>query len=183
MNSINLNQDCQKQTLNVWVLLMVGVLMAQVILMGIMALGVNGGSPIKLDGGFRYAASIVLPEQAWASPRTSGGAGSVEVRMDSDGNIILEGGGVNFNDSSSNSWNQIFSRYRNIIVGLSGFATLTMLGAFIFLFTKLGATSGNDQARRQTITGIMFTGIATALLGSVTIIMGFFYNAFSGIGN
>lgn len=121
----------------------------------------------------------MLPVDAHANLGT--GAGGVNVEMDSNGNIILEGNGVNFGDDSSSSWNEIFRRYRSIIIGLSGFATLTMLAAFIFLFTKLGTTSGNESERRKVITGILFTGIATALLGSVTIVMGFFYNAFVGL--
>jgi hypothetical protein len=52
-----------------------------------------------------------------------------------------------------------------------------MIVLFIVQFMKLGASAGNPQARSQALTGVLWTGIAAALLGSVTIIVGFFYNA------
>lgn len=135
--------------------------------------------PVLLDGqdDGGMLGDFFLPEYALAND----GAGGVDVEMDGDGNIILEGGDVDFQGTSRSSWNTLFGRYKNIITGFSGIATLTMLAAFIFLLTKLGATSGNDKARRDCLTGILFTGLATAGLGSVTIIMAFFYNAFAGL--
>jgi len=134
----------------------------------------------KVETGIYFATSLILPESALADTKTAG-AGGVDVTMNSDGTVILDGGNTSFNDTENNSWNDLFGRYKKIIVGISGFATLTMLAAFIFLFVKLGTVSGNEKARKEVITGILFTGIATAALGSVTIIMGFFYNAFGGI--
>ncbi len=99
--------------------------------------------------------------------------GNVGVQMGSDGQLVIDG--ISADDTSS--WNQLFSRFKGIIVGLTGVGTLVMIVLFIIQFMKLGSSAGNPQARSQALTGVLWTGVAAALLGSVTIIVGFFYNA------
>ena len=86
--------------------------------------------PVLLDGqdDGGMLGDFFLPEYALAND----GAGGVNVEMDGDGNIILEGGDE-LQGTSRSSWNTLFGRYKNIITGFSGIATLTMLAAFIFL--------------------------------------------------
>jgi hypothetical protein len=129
----------------------------------------------KIETGIELAKEQVLPISANATDNSMG------VKLE-NGEIKFEGENADmFEKDSDAAWNVIFEKYRGIIIGVSGIATLTMLAAFIFNFTKLGATSGNEKERRSTITAILFTGIATALLGSVTIVMGFFYNSFKNV--
>ena len=99
--------------------------------------------------------------------------GDIGVSIDDDGGLVVDG--INGDDKSA--WNQLFSRIKGIIVGITGVGTLVMIVLFIIQFMKLGASAGNPQARSQALTGVLWTGIAAALLGSVTIIVGFFYNA------
>ena len=99
--------------------------------------------------------------------------GNVGVQMGENGQLIVDG--ISADDTSS--WNQLFSRFKGIIVGLTGVGTLVMIVLFIIQFMKLGSSAGNPQARSQALTGVLWTGVAAALLGSVTIIVGFFYNA------
>jgi len=50
---------------------------------------------------------------------------------------------------------------------------------FIFMlvqFAKLGAAGDNEQGRKRAIAGILTTGIATALLGGASVVIGFFWN-------
>lgn len=96
-----------------------------------------------------------------------------QVVMGTDGNLDVYGMG----NGDANTWNQIFAKYKNVIVGVSGIGAITMMALFIIQFMKLGASAGNPQARSQALTGVLWTGIAAALLGSVSIIAGFFYNA------
>lgn len=42
----------------------------------------------------------------------------------------------------------------------------------------MGATAGNPMERQKCITGLIITGIATALLGSTALFVGLFYSAF-----
>jgi hypothetical protein len=99
--------------------------------------------------------------------------GDVGVVMGEDGKLVIDG--ISSDDTSS--WNQLFSRFKGIIVALTGVGTLVTIVLFIIQFMKLGASAGNPQARSQALTGVLWTGISAALLGSVTIIVGFFYNA------
>ena len=99
--------------------------------------------------------------------------GDIGVQMGTDGKLEIDG--ITSDDTSA--WNQLFSRFKGVIVGITGVGTLVMIVLFIVQFMKLGASAGNPQARSQALTGVLWTGIAAALLGSVTIIVGFFYNA------
>lgn len=96
------------------------------------------------------------------------------ISIGSDGKITQNQstGKANFSDISE--------RYKNIILAVTGFLTLTCFGAMILQITKLAASGDNEQARRKAIMGILTTGIGVALLGSATIVIGFFYGAISG---
>lgn len=76
----------------------------------------------------------------------------------------------------SDVWSNIFTKYKTFIAGISGIAAFTFLIFFIIQFMKLGASSGNPQARTQALQGVLWTGIAAGLLGSCSIFFGFFYS-------
>lgn len=80
----------------------------------------------------------------------------------------------------STDFNNIMSRYKTIIMAFTGILTITCFGAMVFQITQLAAAGSNESARRKAIGGILTTGIGTALLGSATVVIAFFYNA---IGN
>ena len=101
------------------------------------------------------------------------GVNNFKVSMDSKGNVSVSG------TSNKNTWNQIFEKYKKVIVGVTGIATLTLLLVFIISIVNLAANGSNPQKRSMALTWILWTGIATGLLGSVTIIFGIAYNAFS----
>ena len=95
-------------------------------------------------------------------------------------NVTMKDGKLNITGmgkGDANSWNNIFSRYRTVVVGVSGVGAITMIVFFIINFMKLGSSAGNPQARSQALTGVLWCGLAAAGLGAVTIIAGFFYNA------
>jgi len=95
---------------------------------------------------------------------------SVEMK---DGKIELTGFG---SGDQSSAWSNIFVKYKTFIAGISGVAAITMLVFFIINFMKLGASSGNPQARQQALMGVLWTGLAAAGLGAVSIFFGFFYS-------
>ena len=72
--------------------------------------------------------------------------------------------------------NKILKEYRGIVTFISGIGTLSMIMFFIFNFIALGNSKGNPQERQKAITGLIVSGIATAGLGSVTLITTLFYN-------
>lgn len=71
----------------------------------------------------------------------------------------------------------IIVKYRTFIVGLAGVAAVTMVALFIVQFIKLGQSAGNPQARSQALAGVLWTGVAAAGLGSVSLITALFYKA------
>lgn len=86
--------------------------------------------------------------------------------------------GLDSTKSKGSTWNFLLNRYKILIVGISGLATLTLVLIAIFLFTKLSADAANPQARSQTIKWIGCLMIAAGLLGSVTLIFSYSYGVF-----
>ena len=72
--------------------------------------------------------------------------------------------------------NKILTEYRGVVTFISGIGTLSMIMFFIFNFIALGNSKGNPQERQKAIHGLIASGLATAGLGSVTLITGLFYN-------
>lgn len=73
-----------------------------------------------------------------------------------------------------------YNKYITVIGFVTAIATITMLGVFIkhvVHFASLGAE--HWIVRRNAMIGLLWSGIAFALLGSATLILGLVYNAFS----
>lgn len=98
--------------------------------------------------------------------------------------IVGDDGAIADNDitgaNSEGSFQIVISKYKSIAVALMGVLTITMLIFMLIQFTKLGAAGDNEMARKKAIMGILTTGIATALLGGSTIVVGFFWGALNG---
>lgn len=109
----------------------------------------------------------------------TGNIGDMKVTITNDGKMNISGGsGMTTGASSGSAWTNFIEKYRNFIVGISGIGAVSMILFFIFQLLKLGSSAGNPQARTQALTGLIWSGVAAAALGSVTIIVGFFYSAF-----
>lgn len=91
-----------------------------------------------------------------------------------NGKVVLNSG---FN-TQDDAFSHIIEKYKTIITFFSAIGAITMVAIFIYSFIKLGATAGNPMERQKCITGLIVTGIATALLGSTALFVGLFYNAF-----
>ncbi len=107
------------------------------------------------------------------------GVEDIDIKMTSNGGVEVSSlsGETNFTEGTEDTWTNLYTKIRLIASGIGGVATLVLLIVFIINFAKLGATAGNDQAREKTIKALLFTGIAVACLGSVSIFFGFFYTA------
>ena len=126
---------------------------------------------------------FVAPTEASANPNNNNNQstnnhdpGQVDVKIN-NGKLEVSGGGFTASSTAS-AWEDFINKYRNFIVGIAGIGAVTMIVLFIIQFLKLGASAGNPQARSQALVGCLWTGIAAAGLGAVTLIVGFFYNAF-----
>lgn len=119
----------------------------------------------------------IMPITAFANPDDTNALDDVQI--DKNGNVILQGEFAKNKDGASGAWNEFIKKYRLAISGLSGVASVTFLVFFILNFMKLGASAGNTMKRSEAITGLVWTGIACAGLGGVSIFIGFFYHALS----
>ena len=123
-----------------------------------------------------------MPGSGGSGTGTGTGGGST-----GSGIFDLVGDDGSINDSSDvaqqntdGSFTTIITKYKSIAVAIMGILTITMLIFMLIQFTKLDAAGDNEMARKKAIMGILTTGIATALLGGATIIVGFFWGALTG---
>ena len=126
------------------------------------------------NNGYSYDVLVSIDgksTQIWLKSRPE--VDNFKVNMGDDGGLDVMGIGT----GDSNQWNNLFGKYRTVVVGVSGVGAITMIVFFILNFMKLGSSAGNPQARSQALTGVLWTGLAAAGLGAVSIIAGFFYNA------
>lgn len=78
-------------------------------------------------------------------------------------------------DNRASTFETIMTTYKDVITFAGGLATVTMVAIFVLNFVKLGSSSGNPTERQKCLTGLIWSGIAAALLGSVTLVVGVFY--------
>jgi len=111
---------------------------------------------------------------------TGGGSGASNKLFD----IVGNDGNINSSSEvatqSSDSFATVITKYKSIATAVMGILTITMLIFMLIQFTKLGASGDNEMGRKKAIMGILTTGIATALLGGATIVVGFFWGALTG---
>jgi hypothetical protein len=104
-------------------------------------------------------------------------AGELNFTYSSDGGITYgDGSAWNRWNSQDTAWTKVFTEYKGVIMGVSGIATLTMVILFIINFIKLGKSADNPNTRSQALGGLLWTGIAAAGAGGVTLFVGIFSN-------
>ena len=94
--------------------------------------------------------------------------------------ITTQGGNIQIKPIEPKSADEFFglaiNKYRGAITFVSGMGAIAMIMFFILNFIKLGGSQGNPQERRKAVTGLIVSGIATACLGSVGLVVGLFFN-------
>lgn len=78
-------------------------------------------------------------------------------------------------NQNGSAFAKIIDKYKGVITFVSGIGAITMIGIFIFHFMKLGSTAANPSERAKVTTGLIWSGLAAAGLGSVSLIVGVFY--------
>ena len=73
----------------------------------------------------------------------------------------------------------VLVEYKGFLVGLSGIATLLVLAMFVINFASLALDGGQANKRAEKISKLLHCSIAAAGLGSITVIVGFFWNMFA----
>jgi len=70
---------------------------------------------------------------------------------------------------------ETISRFRDLGVVITGLGALTCVFLLALSITKLGAAGDNDQARRRAIAGLATSSVAVAILGGLSVYLGFFW--------
>ena len=98
-----------------------------------------------------------------------------KVLVDNSGSVILEStsdttkaeGTVDIAATSKT----IFSNLRFYLNGFTGIALITLTLAFVIKCAELGASADNAMKRGNSITGLLWVGIAIGLLGAFNTVM------------
>lgn len=74
------------------------------------------------------------------------------------------------------AWEAFMSEYRIILAGIAGLGALTSVLVFIVHFVKLGTMPSHPIQRREALTNMVISGVCTALLGGITLVLTLFYH-------
>lgn len=98
--------------------------------------------------------------------------GNWGVGFDNNGDVSISGDLQQ--TSGAQSWNKLIEKFKFFVLGVTSIGTVAMVLFFVYNFLKLGSTFDNDGARSKVLKGLIWSAIAAAGLGSVTIFVGFF---------
>lgn len=90
--------------------------------------------------------------------------------------ITVYASSVSTSSEFMDKFKAFFQEYKSILVGVMGFSLLTSIGIFIYHFCRLSATASNPQKRAEVINNLLVTGLCTALLGAVPLIVLLLFN-------
>lgn len=79
---------------------------------------------------------------------------------------------------SADEFGSFFDGVKTLATALMGIFAITALIFFIISLTKLSTSAGNEQGRARAIKGILFSGIALALFGGATALVGVAWGMF-----
>ena len=125
------------------------------------------------------------PHPSGSFPGGASGGGSTtsdhfDASLDSDGSITISlpgAEGVASGDPSS-AISLIFQKYKKIAAGITGICVITAILSLLIQITRLGAAGDNERMRAIALKGIIFSGSALAVFGSLAVVVGIFWNAF-----
>ena len=127
-----------------------------------------------LFGGVNAVVDYKEPVEVHATGTLTGGIEDMP-QLSMSGGVLQLGDLAGAN--KDNFFNTVLTEYRGVVMFISGIGTISMILFFILNFINLGKSQGNPQERQKAISGLIISGIASAGLGSVTMIVALFFNA------
>lgn len=128
---------------------------------------------VSQKNAFKVAA---VTTESGSDSGAGGDINDLDVSMDENGNIKIEG--IGEQGDTTSTINTFLKKYKKILGGLSGFAFITFGFMFVRYLIALSTGATSPAARTSAIHGILFTGVATALSGILLTVMALFYGAF-----
>lgn len=108
-------------------------------------------------------------------PTGSSSINDISIGMKQDGSGI-EITGLE-DDNSAGTWTKIFQKYKVVIAGIVGIATLTFFIFFVIYLLKVASSADNPTERKRAVQGLIWTFIATAICGALTTFVALAWNA------
>lgn len=93
-----------------------------------------------------------------------------------DGQTKIESEDGIVKETNSELWTEIFHKYRKVIAGAVGFATLTLIGMVIVNLSRLATSSDNPSEREKAKKALLHSAIPLVGLGAITFIVGLAFN-------
>ena len=116
------------------------------------------------------------------SPVTTGPV--IEAEASSDFNpfdsITMDKDGVDIGDTGGEEldFGGIMDKYRNVLYVIAGIIVATVFFMLFFNLYRLSTAGSNDRKRHDAISGILFCGIAVALLGGFGVVISIAFGLF-----
>lgn len=125
------------------------------------------------------ALTLLMSPAALATDDEEGNhMGRVHVVPGSDGTIYV---GTEDDPTTSGSVSDsiatVIGNYKEVAALILGVCVITSIIALMISITRLGASGDNERARANAIKAIAFSGLALAIFGSSSIVIGAFWNA------
>ena len=127
---------------------------------------------------------LLFSAGALSLSRISCSAQEIEVEIGGDYDGDYENADVGMGAFNSDSEEQLKSgfngflkRYGKFIIIAFGVATLTLFVIFLFSLLAFGSKPDNPRTRQNSSTQLLFCAIATAVLGSFTVVFSLIFNA------
>ena len=126
---------------------------------------------------------LLVPILSFAMPVHAIDYDNIKVEIGSDSQIIVKNAnGIQSTDTKKQTaaMEKKYNKYFTVIAFITAIATITMIGIFIKHCVKFSALGTEHwMVRRNCMIGMLWSGVATALLGSATFVLAIFYNAFT----
>lgn len=126
-----------------------------------------------------FVLGVGTPAHATADTSTSTSTGTGtggmfdSITVGSDGSLTVSGGSGSTTTATKES---VSLKAKDLALWISGLISVLMIMCLLIQISKLGTAGDNEMARRKAIMGIMTSGVALALFGSSTIVVGFFWD-------
>ena len=74
------------------------------------------------------------------------------------------------------SLGQFLTNYKGLALAISGICAITSIIMLVVSISRLSVSAGNEQLRRKAWGGIILSGIALALIGGISVVVGVFWH-------
>ena len=137
----------------------------------------------KVSGRFTKKKSTTASTQAASSDSENTSANNIPVD-----DVIMDGGSIapdmtHIEDDEdpalvfTGAFNNFLTKYKGFVLGVAGVIDLFLIGVVISRIIKLGAASQSPVDRKNALTSFGISLLAVAIMGSITLWYGLFFNA------